>query len=288
MRRGFIIQVDFTYRCNLRCKHCYFYNWQENKCELGDAEMLAFLRALRAEHDPRICIFLGGEPLLRRELLLKAVELFPVSWVATNGTLPLPDFPDNVVLFVSLDGPKEVNDAIRGQGVYRRVKENLKDYEGPFIITSVLNRLNWRDFPRLVEEWPGVPFYVSLHTPSKALGPRDPFVLVGRERDECIDMLTKLWEETGQIIATRAMLESMRHGIPDGPEGCPVHKYLPCYDPCGHLKPTCTMHEADCSLCGLHCAHLLRALEMGDGETLALVQRFLEVELAQRPNSFAT
>ena len=80
LRRGFIIQVDFTYRCNLRCKHCYFYIWQENRCELGDQEMLAFLHTLRAKHDPRICIFLGGEPLLRCKLLLKAVELFPVSW----------------------------------------------------------------------------------------------------------------------------------------------------------------------------------------------------------------
>ena len=100
-------------------------------------------------------------------------------------------------------------------------------------------------------------------------------MLVGRERDECIDVLTRLWEETGQIIATRAMLESMRHGIPDGPENCPVHKYLPCYDPCGHLKPTCTMHPADCSLCGLHCAHLLKALEAADPETVELARRFL-------------
>jgi len=76
-----------------------------------------------------------------------------------------------VVLVVSIDGPEEVNDDIRGRGVYRRIRENLKDYEAPFIITSVLNRRNWREFPRLVEEWPGVPFYVSLHTPSKALGP---------------------------------------------------------------------------------------------------------------------
>ena len=96
------LSVDTTYRCNLKCKHCYFRK-QKHKNELSVEEWLPILREWHKKGVIH-CTWVGGEPLLRKELIEKGKEIFPFNWVITNGTISIPDWKD-VTFFVSIDGP---------------------------------------------------------------------------------------------------------------------------------------------------------------------------------------
>ena len=89
---------------------------------MDDATMLHQLEVLRDKHHIRSMLFMGGEPMIRRDLVLKAMELFDSASIVTNGTYGIPSVPGHLVT-VSLDGPEELSDAIRGQGVFQKVKE---------------------------------------------------------------------------------------------------------------------------------------------------------------------
>ena len=124
--------VNVTNRCNLACRHCFVFrdaNPNETpesiRDELGDAEMLETLAALRDRHGIVSMLWMGGEPLLKPRLLAEGIRLFPRNTITTNGTAPLIDFGPGVLYVVSLDGPEDLNDAIRGEGVFRRVLRNL-------------------------------------------------------------------------------------------------------------------------------------------------------------------
>ena len=56
-----------------------------------------------------------------KELIERGMKYFRSNLVATNGTLELPDWPD-VNFYISVDGKKEMHDAIRGKGCHERIK----------------------------------------------------------------------------------------------------------------------------------------------------------------------
>jgi MoaA/NifB/PqqE/SkfB family radical SAM enzyme len=88
--------------------------------------MLEALAALRDRHGIVHMLWMGGEPLLRKGLVVEGVKLFASNTVTTNGTIPLVDLGPDVLYVVSLDGPPEVNDAVRGEGTFNRVMSNLE------------------------------------------------------------------------------------------------------------------------------------------------------------------
>ena len=57
--------------------------------------------------------------MLRKELLERGMKYFRSNLVTTNGTIELPDWPD-VNFYISVDGKKEMHDAIRGRAVMKR------------------------------------------------------------------------------------------------------------------------------------------------------------------------
>ncbi len=124
--------VNITNRCNLHCEHCFVYRTANPNLpppsvhqELDEETIIETLRSLRDKYGIGTMLWVGGEPLLRRSLLEKGVPLFANSTITTNGTIPLVDFGPALLYVVSLDGPEEVNDTIRGKGVYRRVLRTL-------------------------------------------------------------------------------------------------------------------------------------------------------------------
>lgn len=125
--------VNVTNRCNLACAHCFIYrDGNPNDApasvrnEMADDVLLETLIGLRDRHGIVSMLWMGGEPLLRRRLLTEGVKLFVRNTITTNGTIPLVDFGPDVLYVVSLDGPEDLNDELRGSGTYRRVLRTLE------------------------------------------------------------------------------------------------------------------------------------------------------------------
>lgn len=130
------VQLDLTYRCNLRCKMCYqdkFY--KKGKNELSSQEWIKTLEEL-----PRFCLvtLFGGEPLVRKdfkEIAEKAMSLHPCNLV-TNAVLLTQDISKFLInkrlllLGVSLDGTGEIHDKVRGvAGTYKKVIDNIENLQ---------------------------------------------------------------------------------------------------------------------------------------------------------------
>lgn len=153
-----------TYQCNLSCRACPFHLRQDSgEGHLSWRKAVFALDALR-RLGVRMIVFEGGEPLLWRsdgrsffDLAQYARKRFLRVCVTTNGTLPL-DVPADVV-WVSLDGLKQTQDALRSRS-FDRIYANLKSSRHPRVfVHCTLNSCNWRgveELARFVQDMPAV------------------------------------------------------------------------------------------------------------------------------------
>jgi len=89
----FLVALNLTRRCNLRCAHCYLDAGTldgETSDELSTGEVTAVLDDIAGLSDETMVVFTGGEPTLRRDLAqlieyASGLGLMPV--LGTNGTL---------------------------------------------------------------------------------------------------------------------------------------------------------------------------------------------------------
>lgn len=144
---------DITYRCNLRCKHCYVSGGRDAK-ESSTEQAKKIIRQL-AENKVFTVSFTGGEPLLREDIfdLIKyAKECRLVTILASNGWYidkkcanRLKEAGLNSVM-LSIDGEDaETHDFIRESGSFEKVVDatiSLHKTGIPFGFTMVLNKLN--------------------------------------------------------------------------------------------------------------------------------------------------
>ena len=127
------IQVSGT-RCNIECRHCFNNSGpRETSFGLMTLDAVSEAIAAAAARGVREIYFTGGEPFLHpqlREMVACALTVAPTT-VLTNGTLISDRIADTLAALVvdaryslevriSLDGyTEEMNDAIRGPGVFR-------------------------------------------------------------------------------------------------------------------------------------------------------------------------
>ena len=248
------ISIDITNRCNLRCKHCYFLNQNQNE-ELSDNDLIEFVKDLKMRYPSVIHAgWIGGEPLLRKELLSKCVGLFKMNMIVTNGTIEIPKFK-NSVFNVSVDGTKEFYEMIRGAKLYDKVKANADRDDIPVNVMCVLNKINCECIESFVEEWSltriqGISF--SFYTPQKNCGD-DPLLIPDNHKDILIDRLITLKEQYGDfIINSKSVLKLMkfRHSSKITRK-CIAPKALFSFDAMGNKKLPCVLgSKVDCSKCG--------------------------------------
>jgi MoaA/NifB/PqqE/SkfB family radical SAM enzyme len=207
--------VDLTDRCNLRCRHCFYYRNERDSRELPDEELLRGLETLRDRHDIRSMEWCGGEPLMRREVFEAGAALFPHNVLYTNGTRGIPGI-SNVTVCVSLDGPPKMHDYIRGSGCFERVAHNVAGVRNQMvIILCTLNRANaphLEEFLRSVErmEPPGLslPVFLLIFTPLKQYRAVEGYEYTAEQRDR----LAFTWEERDRLLED---IGRMRRRFPD-------------------------------------------------------------------------
>jgi MoaA/NifB/PqqE/SkfB family radical SAM enzyme len=248
------VALDVTHRCNLKCAHCYWWR-QDHPTELEEQAMIDFMRRLKAK-GLRAAILYGGEPTLRPRICRAASEIFDATLVFTNGTNGFPHL-NNGQWILSLDGPREINDAIRGRGVYDLALRSLFKARRPPIVHMTISRLNKNSIEHFVKEMLDLPIKgigFSFFTPNR--GSQDQALLVPlSERDRLVRHILELRYRYGEAVGlTPAMA---RQALSDGRfnewnryEACPVSKRVRCFTSDGRPKACTYGDDADCSRCG--------------------------------------
>ncbi|MBQ8575089.1 MAG: radical SAM protein [Clostridia bacterium] len=120
----FIILLDPTSACNLKCKGCWSAEYG-HKFNLSYEELDSIVTQ-GVELGTHLYMFTGGEPLIRKNDILKLCRkhLNCTFLAYTNATLVDQKFCDdmkevgNLALAISIEGSEETNDYRRGNGAY--------------------------------------------------------------------------------------------------------------------------------------------------------------------------
>ena len=271
--------IDITHRCNLKCKHCYWWQ-QEHPPEMSDPEMARFMRYLKVK-GLRVAILYGGEPTLRLKLCQEASQLFDSTLIFTNGLHGFAELK-NAQWLVSLEGPGPISDAIRGEGVYEEVKKNILKAPRPPLVHMTICKLNssMEVIEEFVDEMCSLPIKgigFSFYTPVNSPNDEELFVPL-EERDQIVDFLLVLREKYGKKLGfTPAMARQLKtNGLFSKWNHyslCPVSKRVRCFYSDGSPKPCTYGERADCSRCG--CAAVVAymgAFHPLDFETLRVIK----------------
>ncbi len=159
----FLVVWNFTYKCNLKCKHCYSNAGRKEK-ELSLEEKINVIEQLD-EAGVVAVSFSGGEPLIHKDfwdVAKFAVKKGFHTSVATNGTLITNNVAEKLkeigidYIEVSLDSSKpEIHDAFRGvNGAFEKALNGIKNCVKAGLevgIATTATKLNLYDVPNIVD-----------------------------------------------------------------------------------------------------------------------------------------
>ena len=159
-----VVVWNATRRCNLACVHCYSDSANQSyPGELSAEEAERFIHDL-AEFKAPVLLFSGGEPILRKELILLATQaaalgIRPV--LSTNGTLITEKLAQKIkesgfgYVGVSLDGIGENNDRFRGkEGAFSAALRGIRNLVavGQRVgLRFTVTRWNYNDVPAIFD-----------------------------------------------------------------------------------------------------------------------------------------
>lgn len=152
-----ILIFHVTYRCNLRCGYCGFH--ERKSAELDTKGALSLIERFY-RLGTRFIVLSGGEPLLREDIgeiidSCKRKRMF-IS-MNSNGTLVQEkiDAIRNIdILKLSLDGPREINDRVKGLGAYDKVLKAIEICKRKGLnmgITTVISKHNISSFTHVLD-----------------------------------------------------------------------------------------------------------------------------------------
>jgi MoaA/NifB/PqqE/SkfB family radical SAM enzyme len=178
-QKSFVLKklwLVLTYKCNLRCKMCGQWGEKGRSKEFSPeflSQELSYEEYKKIiddvfKYSPKIML-MGGEPLLYKNWYDVAKYIKNKNLlleITTNGIL-LKENSEKILIFdtvnISLDGPKEINDRIRGiNGGFLKVLEGIKEIENlkrkrnlkkPYInLCCTISDQNYLHLTSLVEE----------------------------------------------------------------------------------------------------------------------------------------
>ena len=145
------ILLDPTSACNLRCTGCWAAEYG-HALNLSLEDICSIIDQGR-ELGCHIYIYTGGEPMVRKDDLVRICEKYPdcVFLCFTNATLIDEDFCQdmirvaNFVPAISAEGNEHTTDARRGEGTYAKIEramDLLRAHDLPFGISCCWTRAN--------------------------------------------------------------------------------------------------------------------------------------------------
>ena len=258
--------VDVTNQCNLRCDHCYFFE-QDHSAQWSLEQWRELFERMKAEGFRFYqCTWVGGEPLLRPEIIELGRRYFKYNTVTTNGSLPLPDWKD-VSWYISVDGGRRLHERMRNApGLYDTIKQTIAQSEGLKItIAYCITSENITEISASLEEWSRNPkvrnLVFSFYTPVRGL---DNSLWPGwDEKDRILELLIEKKKVYGDFIvnterALRLMKSDRSRSVTDR---CPFAEKSFALGPDGIAKEPCMLGaKADCDRCGCVVPFYLKSL----------------------------
>ena len=222
----FEVVWNFTYKCNLKCKHCYENAGGRKHAELSTEEakrVLDILSKIAGIGLPALS-FSGGEPLARKdffELASYAKKRIGYLSIASNGTLITKDNAKRIkdagvdYVEISVDGatPK-IHDDFRGiPGAFERTMKGVKNCieEGlDTCIATVLHKENIVELEKIIglAKQLGVRFMHFNYIPT---GRAKAYVELDLTPDERLHVLETIGKEIIKLYL-QAKEEELKHG----------------------------------------------------------------------------
>ncbi len=121
--------VDVNNVCNLICTHRYWWHNRREEHDLTAEDWRTIIKTTFYKKDIFVTTLVGGEPTLRLDIIeIFCKEMPHRVFVVTNATFPLKRYDGLYFYWVSMDGPENVHDTIRGKGSYAKTKKNILNY----------------------------------------------------------------------------------------------------------------------------------------------------------------
>ena len=258
-----VAMVNITNRCTLRCKHCFIYrdgNPNDASAEMETPVMLKKLAELQKLHGIQHMLWMGGEPLLRPDVLRDGIKLFPGNTITTNGTIKPLDLP-NCIYVISVDGPPRLNDIVRGNGTFKKVMNTLSNIPDKFSSTIMCQCVVTRQNEDSLEE------LVKLLRPTRAEGMTFSFYVPTKSdmsdltwgslerRDRAVRIVMRLKKKYSDFIwnNSRTLELTLSDNAKAVTDNCPSKSLvLPLYlEGSQFVTPFCCYgNDVDCDLCG--------------------------------------
>jgi MoaA/NifB/PqqE/SkfB family radical SAM enzyme len=263
------------YACNLRCKHCSIHtrNIEEmGKSKLTYDEIVEDLK-LQYKNGARIAYFEGGETTMWNDgdkdldSIIKAAKDAGYNNVGytTNGTNKI--FTGSDVISISLDGPKEIHDLIRGDGVFDKLMDNVEkiEFTGSIYANMVLQKDNIEyieETAELVknnEKLAGIIF--NFITP-----PPEEISLSKEEKIAAVDKIRELKKKGYPILNSKRGLELLKNE--DWSEKCPYHVTVFITPDGSHFNGCPMQGTSSCKRCGFAAVREYYLIKKGSFSTI--------------------
>jgi hypothetical protein len=239
----------------------------------------------KEEYGIRSAFWIGGEPLLKLNLLRRAMPFFPRNAIATSGALPIPSDLD-AGLLVSIDGSKEVHDSLRGEGAFDIAMQHIKNLPaGSFALATTLTSFSVEHIeklPELVASTRALGILIGFHVGR----PGDPSRLDDDRRNKAVDQLLQIHRNhPDALLHSRKALELFRpcnsHKVS---KECIYRDRAVAFDVRFEVKKPCTFaRNAACDACGCPVVIAHTAWQDHDSESGTLLHALFpkrEVSLA--------
>jgi len=203
------VSYNVTGRCNMKCVFCEW--WKNQIPELSTKKALKAIDAVCSLGIPFFDLS-GGEPLLRQDLFIIAKRVASHGCLVsmnTNGTLlsesnvcKVTNNFDTIV--VSLDGPREIHDKIRGvPGTYEKATNGIHLLKKKGVktgVNSVATPWNIGILPKFIEELRSFADFVQVQ-PMHPYPPSAKNVPSDQQVSKLIDYLLDLKHSDPSFLA---------------------------------------------------------------------------------------